>query len=90
MENIWTRMPVKRTKRITDTAFAAATTTLVEDSSDSDSDEEFHSEAPREAVQQAGPRFDISAVMQSAQVGRIKARTRSGYEGQLRQMALNP
>ena len=87
MENIWPRMPVQRKKRTTDTAFAAATTTRVEDSSDSDSDEEFHSEAPREAVQQAGPRFDISAVMQSAQVGRIKARTRSGYEGQLRQMA---
>lgn len=77
-------MSFRRNKRSLETTSAATTANLSdEDSSDSDSDEEFNSEE----VQQAGPRFDTSAIMQSAQVGRIKANTRSGYEGQLRQLA---
>ena len=81
--NLSPRMSFRRNKRSLETDSAATTANLFEDSSDSDSDEEFNSEE----VQQAGPRIDVSAIMQSAQVGRIKANTRSGYEGQLRQLA---
>jgi hypothetical protein len=76
-------MSSRRKKRSLETASDAATVNLSEDSSDSDCDEEFNSEE----VQQAGSLFNVPAIMQSAQVGRVKANTRSGYEGQLRQMA---